>query len=92
MTALANKTLDDLVTEQDEKRQHDPSSQCAKILRLFKRRGFATNVELNSMGIFRYSARIKDLRDDGYLIETVRVHDGLYRFEFHGHRDEEVSA
>ena len=56
-------------------------SQKEKILKLLKERGAngATNYELNSI-CFRYGARIKDLRVEGYNIKTVR--EGGSRFKF----------
>lgn len=38
------------------------------------------NRELNHAGIWRYSARIKELRDEGYNIRTVRLEQGHFRF------------
>ena len=39
-----------------------------------------TNRELNDAGVFRYSARIKELRDEGHLIDTIAHKKGLYEF------------
>ena len=39
-----------------------------------------TNRELNDAGIYRYSARIKELRDEGKTIDTVRIKGGYFRF------------
>jgi len=39
-----------------------------------------TNRELNDAGIFRYSARIKELRDEGKEILTTRIKGGLFKF------------
>lgn len=39
-----------------------------------------SNREFNNAGIFRYSARIQELRDAGYNIRTVRQKAGLFRF------------
>lgn len=91
MTALANKTLDDLVTEQDEKPRHDPSSKIARVLRMLKTQGQATNTELNRI-CYRYSARIADLKAEGHEILTVHEKGGLYRYVYKGHRDEEATA
>lgn len=38
------------------------------------------NRELNHAGIWRYSARIKELRDEGYNIRTIRLGQGHFRF------------
>lgn len=39
-----------------------------------------TNRELNEAGIYRYSARIKELRDEGVDVETVRIKGGYFKF------------
>ena len=39
-----------------------------------------TNRELNEAGIYRYSARIKELRDEGKTIDTVRIKGGYFKF------------
>ena len=39
-----------------------------------------TNRELNEAGVYRYSARIKELRDEGTEILTTRVKGGLFKF------------
>lgn len=59
-------------------------NQTDKIYRLLKRRGErgVSNRELNKIA-FRYSARIADLRHDGYQISTLCVKPGLYRFTLH---------
>lgn len=64
-----------------EKLQPRKLSQTERILRLLKRRGSfgASNRELNSI-CFRYSARIKELREDLYVIETMRDSAGLFRY------------
>ncbi|HEY5806157.1 MAG TPA: helix-turn-helix domain-containing protein [Candidatus Saccharimonadales bacterium] len=64
-------------------------TQAKRILNFLKAEGKATNVELNRMGIFRYGARIKELRDDGYRIVSVHVKDGLWEFVYKGHEDDE---
>lgn len=38
------------------------------------------NRELNHAGVWRYSARIKELRDEGHNIRTVRLGQGHFRF------------
>lgn len=45
-----------------------------------------TNVEFNRDVCFRYGARIYELRQQGYLIETVRFGEGLFRFVYRGKR------
>lgn len=65
--------------------QPPKKSQAQRILELLKAKGSATNRELNRVA-FRYSARVKNLRDEGYQIVTVREKDGLYRFVYKGLR------
>lgn len=43
-------------------------------------KGGVTNGHLNRLGIFRYSARIHELRDQGYVIRTVNGKAGLATF------------
>jgi len=58
-------------------------SQTAKILKLFKANGKATNKELNRI-CFRYAARIHDLRKEGHIIKTNHIKDGLWEFVYFG--------
>ena len=62
-------------------------SQTARILKLLKTNGSATNRELNRI-CFRYGARLHDLRREGWEITSVREKDGLWRFVLKGHRDD----
>lgn len=62
-------------------------SQTARILKLLKTNGSATNRELNRV-CFRYGARLHDLRREGWDILSVREKDGLWRFVLRGHRDD----
>ena len=62
-------------------------TQTGKILKLLKEQGSATNVELNKIA-YRYSARIADLRDEGWVIVSVHEKGSLWRFHLKGHRDE----
>lgn len=51
------------------------------LLRAAARRGQGvSNRQLNDAGVFRYSARIKELRDEGHEIETIGHKNGLYEF------------
>lgn len=54
-------------------------SQTAKILKLLKEKGNATNIELNKI-CYRYSARIADLRKEGHNIITVHEKGSIWRF------------
>ena len=58
-----------------------------QILALLQERGVRgiANDELNRI-CFRYGARIYELRKQGYLIETVRFGEGLFRFVYRGKR------
>lgn len=62
-------------------------SQTARILKLLKAQGEASNRELNKI-CFRYSARLKDLRGEGHDILSVKEKGGLWRFIYKGHRDD----
>lgn len=54
-------------------------SQAARILKLLKANGEATNKELNRI-CFRYAARIHELRKEGHNILAVHEKDSLWRF------------
>lgn len=54
-------------------------TQTARILRLLKSNRFVTNADLNKI-CFRYSARIHELRDEGWEIEKSYEKPGLYRY------------
>ena len=66
-------------------------TQTARILKLLKSEGQATNRQLNRI-CFRYGARIHELRIEGHDILTVREKDGLFRFVYRGHRDDAKDA
>lgn len=54
-------------------------TQCEKVLQYMKERGSITSWDaVYNLGIFRLSARISDLKADGYRIksETVKKKDG----------------
>jgi hypothetical protein len=56
-------------------------SQTQKLIDIFKRRGYRGiyNYELNSI-CFRYSARIKELRDAGFQIVTQYIKPGVFKY------------
>lgn len=54
-------------------------TQTAKILNLLRRNRFVTNVELNRI-CYRYSARIHELRNEGWEIEREYVKPGVHRY------------
>ncbi|MDR6794202.1 hypothetical protein J2X12_003469 [Pseudarthrobacter oxydans] len=66
-------------------------TQTARILKPLKTNGSATNRELNRI-CFRFSARIHDLRREGWDILSVREKDGLWVFYLKGHRDDQGKA
>ncbi len=57
-------------------------TQRQRILELLRARGRfgATNVDLVALKIFRYSSRLRELRQQGFCIDTVRVSEGLYKY------------
>jgi len=58
-------------------------TQSDRILNILQERGSegVTNVELNrDLGIYRYGARIFDLRRAGYRIDSRQLRTGLWRF------------
>lgn len=58
-------------------------TQCARILKLLKSKGEATNIELSRV-CFRYSARIHDLRREGHSIVSVHDKGSRWRFVYKG--------
>lgn len=67
-------------------------SNTHRILRLLKKKRRATNTELQAVGGFRYSARIHELKKEGWLIYPVHVKGGLWDYIFSGHKDEQAKA
>lgn len=61
-------------------------TQATRILRLLRRERFVTNAELNKI-CFRYSARIHELRDDGWNIQREYWKPGVYRYWLVPERD-----
>jgi hypothetical protein len=66
-------------------------SHSARILRLLKEQGSATNAELNRI-CFRYCARLHELRGEGHIIITNRIKAGLFIFVYKGHPDDKAAA
>lgn len=58
-------------------------SQTTRILRLLRSKPAVTNKELNRI-CFRYSARLGELRSEGYIIVTNHVKDGLFEYVYRG--------
>lgn len=63
---------------------YKPKTQKERILDKLERAGDkgVSNIDLNQI-CFRYSARLKDLRDEGYQISTIRVKDSIFTFILH---------
>lgn len=57
----------------------DKLTQTAKILKLLKKNGGATNYELSKICL-RYSARLHDLRAEGHTIISEHVKGSKWRF------------
>ncbi len=57
-----------------------------RVLAYLQVRGSATNIELTAIGGMRFGGRVFELRKEGYLIDTERVKDGVFRFVFRGRR------
>ena len=55
------------------------TNQTAKIIRLLRSGRYVTNADLNAI-CFRYSARIHELRNEGWDIQKHYVKPGLYRY------------
>lgn len=54
-------------------------TQSQKIIRLLKGNKFVTNIDLNKIA-YRYSARIFELRRDGWKIEREYERPGIWRY------------
>lgn len=65
--------------------------QTAKILKLLKSKGQATNHELERI-CYRYGARVYDLRTEGWIIVTEHVKGPTYRYILKGHSDDSEAA
>ncbi len=70
----------------EEKRRENNTE---RVLQLLQQRGKvgATNAELIVCGGYRYGARIFDLRQAGWDIETLSADGGLFRFILKGRTD-----
>lgn len=73
-------------------RKHDPSSQCARILAVLKKHRRITNVQMINMNILRGSERIRELKSEGYIITSERLHGGQWEYRYGGHRDDEAAS
>lgn len=52
-------------------------TQCEQILKHLQTRGTLTPIDaLNEYGVFRLAARVKDLRDSGHNVVTIRETQG----------------
>lgn len=70
---------------------HSGMSKTARVLRILKNNGSATNKDLNRI-CFRYGARIHELRNEGWVIDSNRLEGGLWEFIFHGHVSEDTQV
>lgn len=67
---------------------HEYMSKTGRVLRLMREKKTVTNAELNKI-CFRYGAVIHNLRNEGWLIRTIRMNnDGLFVFILDGHIDD----
>lgn len=59
-----------------------------RILAYLEKHGFATNVTLShpTIGGLRFGGRLKELRDDGWLIETSHLKGGRFGYRFKGRK------
>ena len=55
------------------------TNQRTRILRELKDKRFVTNLDLNKI-CFRYSARLAELRKDGYNIQKEYERQGVFRY------------
>jgi hypothetical protein len=59
-----------------------------QVLSMLENSDAVTGREFVDAGVFRYSARIKELRDRGYVIESKRISQGHFEFRLIGQSDE----
>lgn len=64
----------------------ETASQTARILKLLQTEHGVTNHQLNRIA-FRYSARIADLRNEGWDILSIHEKGSLWRFVLKGRKD-----
>jgi biotin operon repressor len=56
-------------------------TQSQRILKLLQEKDSVTNIELNNdLHIFRYGARIAELREQGYNIESKHIKGSVWEF------------
>lgn len=57
------------------------TTQCEQVLKHLRTRGTLTPIDaLNEYGCFRLAARVKDLRDQGHDVVTIRESQGEKTF------------
>ncbi len=67
-----------------------PQTQTEKILELLQKNpGGVTSRELNEIA-FRYSARIAELRKQGYNIKSTQIKKGLWNFKLERKENEGI--
>ena len=64
------------------------TSNTHRVLQFLKEHGVASNTQLQKIGGFRYGARLKNLRDEGHIIVTNHVKDGLWEYVYRGQKQE----
>jgi hypothetical protein len=65
-------------------------TKTARILKLLKTNGSATNRELNRI-CFRYSARLYELRREKHVILTERITENVFRYTYKGEEAQETN-
>lgn len=60
--------------------EHTKPIQTQRILARLRAEHEVTNVQLNQMGIYRYGARILELRNAGHNIVSIKHKGGLWSF------------
>jgi hypothetical protein len=58
------------------------------VLSMLENSDAVTGREFVDAGVFRYSARIKELRDRGHVIESKRISQGHFEFRLIGQSDD----
>lgn len=81
--ALTGGEKEKMPKSYDEAQTRIPS-QKLKIVQLLRDRGEegATNTELVQISL-QYNSRLSELSKEGYIIETIHIKDGLYKYVLH---------
>lgn len=65
-------------------------SQTSRILRLLKKNGKATNIQLRTIA-WRYPARILNLKQEGHLIRSIHVKGAVWLYMYDGEAEQPKS-